>query len=321
MSYRKYCLYCNKEIPRKRPRDKEKRFCDRSCSAKYLFAAPKINCKKCGKIISSAKGRKFCSRRCANSYRTSSYNKKCPVCKKLFVLHNRAYEKRGSGIYCSIKCRGKASRKHRVNENFFTQINSESKAYWLGFLYADGYQSGKEITINLKHTDLKHLEKFKKSIEATYPVVIKRNVKSNGHISHTASIRIYSPKLCDNLDKKGCTKKKSLTLIYPEFIPQRYERHFIRGYFDGDGSFSIDPNRKNCARLTFYSGSICFVDGLEKALLDEGFTLNRGKKNPRFLTANRRDLLYSLYRYLYAYSKIWLERKRDLFIEYIAKGK
>ena len=63
------------------------------------------------------------------------------------------------------------SRKYSLKESFFSKINSESKAYWLGFLYADGYVSqGKNIGITIANSDRKHLEKFNKSIS---PVSVK----------------------------------------------------------------------------------------------------------------------------------------------------
>ena len=53
-------------------------------------------------------------------------------------------------------------RKYNLNENFFDELNEKS-AYWLGFLYADGYVSSYEnsIGISLKSEDINHLEKFK----------------------------------------------------------------------------------------------------------------------------------------------------------------
>lgn len=43
----------------------------------------------------------------------------------------------------SITIRRRGGRKYRVNVNFFENIDTEEKAYWLGFLYADGYNCEK----------------------------------------------------------------------------------------------------------------------------------------------------------------------------------
>ena len=53
------------------------------------------------------------------------------------------------------------------NEEFFDNINTEEKAYWLGFLYADGYISSKDFRIGLSISikDIEHLEKIWKILE------------------------------------------------------------------------------------------------------------------------------------------------------------
>ena len=64
------------------------------------------------------------------------------------------------------------SRKYYCNEDFFEKIDTEKKAYWLGFIMADGYvqshNNGKYLCIGLKIEDKGHLEKFKKDIFGYY---------------------------------------------------------------------------------------------------------------------------------------------------------
>ena len=61
---------------------------------------------------------------------------------------------------------------YQVNENYFESIDSDEKAYWLGFLSADGYihEGRNTITLALQESDKVHIEKFKKAISATYPI-------------------------------------------------------------------------------------------------------------------------------------------------------
>lgn len=73
--------------------------------------------------------------------------------------------------------KGNHYRKYFHNENFFENIDTEEKAYWLGFLYADGYITersngyGQEsFGITLSAEDENHLIKFKHSIQATNPI-------------------------------------------------------------------------------------------------------------------------------------------------------
>jgi hypothetical protein len=62
--------------------------------------------------------------------------------------------------------------------HFFDKINTEEKAYWLGFIAADGCVTDKGcLQILLSRKDRDHLELFKKHINGEHPVrdgVIKR---------------------------------------------------------------------------------------------------------------------------------------------------
>lgn len=60
------------------------------------------------------------------------------------------------------------SRKYQVDHGYFNTIDSEEKAYWLGFLYADGYVSKrakqKLVGCALQKSDSPHLDKLKQSL-------------------------------------------------------------------------------------------------------------------------------------------------------------
>lgn len=56
-----------------------------------------------------------------------------------------------------------------TNDNIFSLIDTEEKAYWLGFLYADGYirkGENNHISIVLQQRDINHLVKFKKFLNS-----------------------------------------------------------------------------------------------------------------------------------------------------------
>jgi len=63
------------------------------------------------------------------------YTRNCARCGTKFVLKNIAYEKMGKGKFCSREC---ATRKLEFNDRFFDVIDTEQKAYWLGFIFAEG---------------------------------------------------------------------------------------------------------------------------------------------------------------------------------------
>ena len=83
------------------------------------------------------------------------------------------------------------------NEDFFETIDSEEKAYWLGFIYADGYITGDDrCGIALKNIDNIHLEKFKKSIDSNHKIsVYKSQYNENCNITEYCRIILISKKM------------------------------------------------------------------------------------------------------------------------------
>lgn len=142
--------------------------------------------------------------------------------------------------------------KYTYNKNFFEIIDNEIKAYWLGFLYADGcieriYKNerlkGMTLELNLQSDDKGHLFRFLKDIESNVPIVDKtNNIKGKEYTS--CKLRINNTNICRDLIKLGCIPQKSLILKFPtlEQVPDKFILHFIRGYFDGDGCVSYNEN-------------------------------------------------------------------------------
>ena len=119
-----------------------------------------------------------------------------------------------------------------VNYEFFKEINSEEKAYFLGLLYADGCvkTSNKTytITLKLKSNDRLIIEKFRNIMSPSSPI----KTCDNGKYSY---FRIHRKEICEQLIYHGCFPVKSLILEFPTTVPDELIRHFIRGYSDGDG--------------------------------------------------------------------------------------
>jgi len=129
-------------------------------------------------------------------------------------------------------------RKYKLNENYFEDIDTEEKAYWLGFLYADGCVSrGKMLTLELSTKDEGHIKKFLNCINSEHPITRKEK--------NLSVVNIGSKKMVSDLINYGCTERKSLTLDFPKNINKHLIRHFIRGYFDGDGCISNSNYKEN----------------------------------------------------------------------------
>lgn len=141
-------------------------------------------------------------------------------------------------------------RKYKLNENIFETIDSEEKAYWLGFILADGsiYTSPSGQTtlkISLAGKDKNHLEKFRLFLETNKP--IGEYTVGNGlndKRSACCEISVTSKKIASDLMKFGVGPKKSFTVQIPS-IEDSLERHLIRGIWDGDGSVLFRAANKN----------------------------------------------------------------------------
>eukprot|EP01084_Bolivina_argentea_P127341 225226_1 len=134
-------------------------------------------------------------------------------------------------------------RRHQCNSSFFKSWNP-SMAYWLGFLFADGNvhhtHSNSVIQLALKCIDYEHVAKLKKALNSTYKLGFHKTNFQTCATSH----QIYDKSLALDLINLGCIPKKSLTLEWPQNIPDPYIHHFVRGYFDGDGSIYFNKQAK-----------------------------------------------------------------------------
>lgn len=138
-------------------------------------------------------------------------------------------------------------KKYSYDKTVFDVIDTEEKAYWLGFIYADGcvcdYKGYPcKLDIGLKYDDYEHLIKFADFIGAEHDLVKLSKEKNR------CDITINNRYMCESLIKLGVTPRKSLTLKFPnkEQVPENLLRHFIRGYFDGDGTIYQRSNGRYC---------------------------------------------------------------------------
>ena len=121
-------------------------------------------------------------------------------------------------------------RKNLYNFDFaaFNKIDSELSAYWLGFIFADGHVRLKPPTliINLIKTDLNHLAHIKYFLKAEASAKLTKK-----HASFWATNKQFA----DRLISLGVLIRKRDPSKLDKEIPYELIRHFIRGYFDGDG--------------------------------------------------------------------------------------
>ena len=203
------------------------------------------------------------------------------------------------------------SRKYNVNDNYFENIDSENKAYWLGFLYADGCMSSSRNTMSLSlaSKDKDHIVKFLRDIESDYPIIDHVN---NLDVNFS-KVNISSDKFYNGLLKNGCSPNKTFTITFPN-LRNDLINHFIRGYFDGDGSIS-KSNKQYKFRLCGPSSmlnSVLFHIGFDNKLLKRW--PNRSNDNFDIDIGGNVQVLKIL-NYIYKDATIYLDRKHKRYLE------
>ena len=215
-----------------------------------------------------------------------------------------------SSVFTAVRsCKGKVftTRQYDLNERYFENIDTQDKAYWLGFIAADGCICNNNIVINLAYIDKRHLLKFKKCVECVdKPIYYMENKIVNRQDS--ISISLHSKDMCMDLAKYGIVPKKCFTVQFPN-IRANLIRHFIRGYFDGDGSIY---KRSNGGCISF-SGNKQMLEGIVKHLpFDATCRVGKGHGKMNYqLRISAQEQVEKLYFWYYDDATTYLDRKKE----------
>ena len=233
-----------------------------------------------------------------------------------------------------IKAQRMGCKKYPYNckYDYFKSIDTMEKAYWLGFIYADGYVSINEKTnsgyvgIELQASDVKHLKKFNKSISGNYPITFSdRECQLNdSEKKHKmCKIKISSINMANDLIANGAAIDKTYTMQLPK-LNDKLMSHFIRGYFDGDGCLYI--SKKNRIRCQFDSVSNIFLEQLRQYLYSININSylyiskhNEGKYKDLYrLEIAGTEYTQKFLQYIYDNNTICLDRKYKKYYEFNA---
>lgn len=219
---------------------------------------------------------------------------------------------------------GESHIKHFPNHDYFETIDTPEKAYFLGFLYADGNVFPKTncVSIRLQIRDKYILQAFSKEI---YKKDIVRTQKTK-KLTHqdTASLYIKSEKMCKDLANIECVPRKSLTLKFPneKQVPKSFLWHCIRGEFDGDGCVCISTGGKRGKGRLYIAihivGSKDFISGLRNFLILEGIRCHKLLKMGKIycVRIKHKKSVFLFYKKLYENATHFLFRKKNKFEEF-----
>lgn len=219
---------------------------------------------------------------------------------------------------------GVGRRRYGINECYFDEIDTPNKAYILGFFYADGSNNRNKCTVSmsLEEGDFDILEKIRKEIESEKELEFL-NYSNKHDFGYTYKnqyrLLLFSSHICDSLIRHGMVPNKSLILEFPE-IRDDLLPHFIRGYFDGDGSV-YHGKRKTQFTLTITStNSFCntLKDIVEKFVGINCHIYDASNHNgvTKVFAISGRNQIKSFMDWIYNDADLFLQRKYDRYLNY-----
>lgn len=233
-----------------------------------------------------------------------------------------------SAIELKAKKLGLKKYPYTCDYHYFDEINTEEKAYWLGFLTADGWinkndkNSAGVTGIELQYGDINHLKKFNKSIGGNYkitdrwrPCTISTSDQKKEH--HMCCIRIFSLTMYNSLANKGFTKNKSFDCGIP-YLREDLIKHFIRGYFDGDGCLCFT---NKSFHINFTTASKTLNDDISRVLKFENFNIvestyvNNYNTTIYRLDLSRQQDKINFLDWIYQDANVYLDRKYKKYIK------
>lgn len=232
-------------------------------------------------------------------------------------------------------------RAYSVDDNYFEIIDSQKKAYWLGWLITDGYVVSKlntkrqgvhatnHIGLHLQKSDYSILEELKTELKATYPISTRESRVYKGKNGKTViskescTFEFSSAKMIQDLAKYGIHQNKTYDVVFPKKLDSKYYPGFIAGVISGDGCIDIKKNRKGFILRCTIAGTLDLVQKIREIFIKE-ICFNSEKKISKYesskclyrLELNQTEAI-ALYYWLQKNGISLMERKNKLIEEFI----
>lgn len=241
------------------------------------------------------------------NYTAADLSKEYPISNNAInaLLRRHGYE---------AKSQSELQRKYDIDETFFDVIDTEEKAYFLGILYADGYNNTdrNSVALSLKEGDKSILIKLNSLLQPNKPLQYVHIKYKNS--SDQYRLVIANKHISKKLVELGCDKAKTFKIIFPteEQVPINLINHFVRGYFDGDGC--VQPRQCNITSTEKF----CF--SLKDILSQKGINCTIDTRFPernnniRTLHISGRKQLLKFLDWIYENSTVYLDRKHEIYL-------
>ncbi len=198
--------------------------------------------------------------------------------------------------------------------NYFDVIDTEEKAYFLGLFYSDGTNNQKRNSsaIELQHGDVDILNKLNIAMKSNHPLLYNDPRHRRPNEQPTYKAIFYSKYFCSQLTKLGCVPRKSLILKFPtpNQVPKYLLRHFIRGYYDGNGGCGAYIQNKKYYLRCGIRASRLFCSELTTFLskeLDITYSISKDSESNKIQFFGKNANIFLSW--LYKNTNLFLERK------------
>lgn len=213
--------------------------------------------------------------------------------------------------------------KYNPDLNYFEIIDTQNKAYFLGLMFADGWisRSGKNsysIGISLQEKDGYILDSFNSEIFNPPRKILDIEKATEKH-SNKKFFYFNGEKFFNDLKKLGCVERKSNVLNAPENIPKELVRHFIRGFFDGDGGVHL-YNQKRCKVTLTSTNDFCSWIGqvLKSSGIIENIYIDKCYNNiTHVINIHKKSEIKKFHDYIYEDANFYLIRKKETFDSFL----
>lgn len=244
---------------------------------------------------------------------------------KILGIKYDTYKKYAKQLGCFATHTGSKSGTNISNlvKHYFRNIDDKQKAYFLGFMAADGFVSlDGRVGININAVDREFLEKYTKAVglDSSYIYENKSFQSYNENVeSNMVCCVFHCKEFIEDLKKYNIDCNKSHTDVdLFHNIPDAYKDSWLSGYIDGDGciqqdvySVSVVGNYKTIMSIKKYISIRLGIDsGRIRQIGDITYTLSYDKKH---------DVIRILLIYLNTPTYIIRKRNRalDLYNRYV----
>lgn len=209
-----------------------------------------------------------------------------------------------------------SARNLSMDHNFFDIIDTEEKAYFLGIMASDGNVSSDRDCMEISlsgEEDRALLERFKDALK--YNGLIKNKSVKYPNAKPCSRLSFTSKQIKNSLIMHGITPRKSLTLEFPVGLSRNLTRHFIRGYFDGDGSVSYKKDGSFLVSLTSSPSFIASVTTIINDILSLSVHIERPiKTKAHNLKIGGNFAAFIFLDWIYKDATVYLSRKQAKYI-------